>query len=179
MPYRQERLENLLDNVEYEIQRMCSTYRLKASFGLYVIENSNTDMEAVYAHSTEAASVCKNNLNTIYAYYGSEMSMKEEKAQRFTNEMSTAIEERQFLVYLQPKYSIETGKACGAEALVRWKHPEWGMVSPGDFIPVFEQNGLIVQLDYYMWENVCQILAKWQNKGMVLFPVSVNISRIG
>lgn len=177
-PYESEKIQEELLLMEQEIQGFCSTYRLKVSFGLYVIEDNTMEMESMYANTVEASRKCKYDLNRFYAYYGSEMGKKIAREQLLTNEMNKAIAEEQFHVYLQPKYSMETNRPCGAEALVRWIHPEWGMVSPGEFIPVFEQNGLIVQLDYYMWEHVCVLLQKWINAGKTVFPVSVNISRI-
>lgn len=178
LPYEKESLERKLCEYAKEIQGFSSEYRLKVSFGLYVIDNPNLEIEKMYSNSVEAAQKCKYNLNKIYAYYVSEMGKREEKAQILTNEMETAIKKQQFKVYFQPKYSIETNSPCGAEALVRWIHSEWGIVSPGEFIPVFEQNGLIVQLDYYMWENVCIILRRWIDTGITIYPVSVNVSRI-
>lgn len=178
IPYRKEILEKALMTAKEKIQKMNKSYRIKASFGLYIIEDPNRDMEDMYSHTVEASRKCKDNVNSVFAYYDHKMSDMEEKAQKLTNEMEIALNEHQFIVYLQPKYSIETDAPCGAEALVRWKHPQWGMVSPGEFIPVFEQNGLIVQLDYYMWENVCQIISEWYKKNKNVYPVSVNISRI-
>ena len=181
IPYHETQLEKILNQSENEIQGYSASYRLKASFGLYVIENTEENMEEIeemYSHTVDASRVCKDNMNLLFAYYTREMGKRAERAQQLTNEMASALKQEQFQVYLQPKYSIETGKPCGAEALVRWLHPTWGMVSPGDFIPVFEQNGLIIQLDYYMWEHVCMLLQKWNREGREMFPVSVNISRI-
>ncbi len=178
VPYDKEKVENELCINEELIQSLTANYRLKASYGLYVVDNPELEMEAMYAHSSEAAKLCKNNLNKYFAYYDTEMSEREEKAQLYINEMSKALEKEQFKVYLQPKYSIDSGRPCGAEALVRWQHPQWGIVYPGEFIPVFEQNGLIVQLDYYMWEHVCMLLSKWIKNENTVYPVSVNVSRI-
>lgn len=178
IPYEKDTLESRIGKTEQEMQNRFESYRLKLSFGLYVIEDRTLDMEKIYANAAEAARKCKNNINKFFVYYNDEMGKKEEKAQQLTNEMERGILERQFQVYLQPKYSIESNNPCGAEALVRWMHPKWGMVSPGEFIPVFEQNGLIVQLDYYMWESVCALLKKWLDEGCEPYPVSVNVSRI-
>ncbi|MDD3222561.1 MAG: EAL domain-containing protein [Lachnospiraceae bacterium] len=92
--------------------------------------------------------------------------------------MQKALDEKQFVVYLQPKFSLSTERACGAEALVRWMHPVKGLVSPGEFIPVFEKNGFISKLDYYVWEQTCHMLQGWMEAGRTPYPVSVNISRI-
>ena len=92
--------------------------------------------------------------------------------------MQKALDEEQFVVYLQPKFDLASDTACGAEALVRWLHPEKGLISPGVFIPVFERNGFISKLDYYVWHKTCALLRRWLDKGARPSPVSVNISRI-
>lgn len=82
-----------------------------------------------------------------------------------------------FQVYLQPKIGLESGKLEGAEALVRWAHPQKGMISPGEFIPLFEKNGKICRLDFYVFESVCRLLQQWKAEGKPLVPISVNLSR--
>lgn len=65
----------------------------------------------------------------------------------------------------------------GAEALVRWQHPEKGLIPPNDFIPIFEENGFVIPLDEFMWEEACKLLAEWQREGKEMLPISVNVSR--
>lgn len=88
-----------------------------------------------------------------------------------------ALVNKEFCLYFQPKIDAKTREIAGAEALVRWNHPEFGFISPADFIPVFEQNGFIQKLDMYIWEEVCKIISVWTDKGIPLVPVSVNVSR--
>ena len=94
--------------------------------------------------------------------------------------MYIAIEQKQFKVYYQPKYDItgDTPHLYSAEALIRWIHPEYGMISPGSFIPLFEENGLIQKLDRYVWEETASQIARWKENYGVTIPVSVNVSRI-
>ena len=84
--------------------------------------------------------------------------------QEIENEMEKALEERQFYIVVQPKYNSVSEKVVGGEALVRWQHPKKGMISPGVFIPVFEKNGFIIHLDYYVWEETCKLLKKVKNR---------------
>ncbi|MEG2455526.1 MAG: EAL domain-containing protein, partial [Oscillospiraceae bacterium] len=98
--------------------------------------------------------------------------------QGITNEMNFALDHRQFEIYLQPLYNIHTKLPCGAEALVRWMHPQKGIISPGRFIPIFERNGFITKLDYYVWERACQCLHGWIARGLTPLPLSVNVSRV-
>ena len=88
-----------------------------------------------------------------------------------------AIRNHEFQVYLQPKVRPDRDQPCGSEALVRWKHPKFGMVYPPEFIPLFEKNGKICDLDFYMFEEICALLHSWMAEGRPIFPISVNLSR--
>lgn len=89
-----------------------------------------------------------------------------------------SFDDDQFQVYYQPKHDAQTGKLVGAEALIRWIHPNLGFISPGDFIPVFEKKGYISELDVYVWGKTCENLRKWMDRGVPVVPISVNSSRI-
>jgi len=91
--------------------------------------------------------------------------------------MKSSLRDGHFQVYYQPKQTIKTGIICGAEALVRWIHPKLGFMNPGDFIPQFENNGFICELDFYVWEQVLKNLAEWKAQGKKIVPISVNASR--
>ena len=84
---------------------------------------------------------------------------------------------KQFQVYYQPKHDCVTGKVIGAEALIRWNHPEYGFMSPGQFIPLFERNGFITKIDSYVIRKVCEDLREWKEKRLKAVPVSINASR--
>ena len=90
--------------------------------------------------------------------------------------MQSAIAERQFMMYLQPKYSIAKNEIIGAEALVRWRHPERGMIYPNQFIPIIEENGFIKEVDYYIWGEACRFIRRCEEAGIRSCPVSVNVS---
>ncbi len=92
--------------------------------------------------------------------------------------MKNALKNEEFVLYLQPKYELQRNSIAGAEVLVRWITADGRMISPGEFIPVFERNGFILKLDQYVWEKTCQLLAGWRDEGRKIFPVSVNISRV-
>lgn len=97
--------------------------------------------------------------------------------QQIIDNMEEALEEKEFQVYLQPKHNIHTNKTGGAEALVRWIHPELGFMNPGIFIPLFERNGFIQKLDKYVVRQVCKILMGWKKEDKPMVPISVNLSR--
>ena len=97
--------------------------------------------------------------------------------QEIEKEMEKALAGRQFYIVVQPKYNPITEQIVGGEALVRWQHPVKGVISPGVFINVFEKNGFIMQLDYFVWEETCRLLAKRKKEGKTYVPISINVSR--
>ena len=124
-------------------------------------------------------------LNRIKKMYGKNVAMYDDslratllREQQILDTMERALKERQFQVYYQAKYDINTENIIGAEALERWIHPEMGFMSPGEFIPLFEKNGFIVKVDYYVWEEACKILRKWKEENRTMIPISVNVSRV-
>lgn len=110
-------------------------------------------------------------------FYSEDERKKLIREQEIVNDMEKALEGRQFSVYIQPKYNIFENKIIGGEALVRWFHPQKGMISPGEFIPVFEKNGFIIPLDYYVWEETCRFVSELKKKGYGTLPISINVSR--
>ena len=112
-----------------------------------------------------------------YAFFEDELQSQLLNEQRITETMERALEECQFQVFYQPKHETISGNIAGAEALVRWNHPEYGFMSPGQFIPLFERNGFIVKLDCFVLEQVCKDIQRWKQDGLPLVPISVNVSR--
>ena len=112
--------------------------------------------------------------------YNEEIRAKENYNQRLLNDLRRAVEQREFKVYYQPKYNIqyEPPRLASAEALVRWQHPELGLIPPCDFIPLFEGNGQISIIDKYVWAEAARQIALWKEKYGVTVPVSVNLSRV-
>lgn len=111
--------------------------------------------------------------------YNEAMQEKELLKQKLLNDLRSAIEQRQFKVFYQPKYDIQSNppQLSSCEALIRWQHPELGMIPPGNFIPLFERNGLINIVDNYVWAEAARQVAEWRDKYGVTVPVSVNLSR--
>ena len=94
------------------------------------------------------------------------------------DEIDRAFDNNEFCFYLQPKCNVATGAIVGAEALVRWNHPKYGVVSPGRFVPMLEQAGQISRLDVFVWRSVVRMLARWEREGRNLVPISVNVSMV-
>lgn len=147
-------------------------------YGVYFLDDTSLPVSEMLDRATLAAKTCKGNYLDTTAIYENEMTRKLEKEQEIINEMTTELNEKQFCVYLQPKYSLNSNLPDGAEALVRWKHPQKGIIPPGEFMPVFEKNGFVSKLDYNVWEMVCSLLNDWIEKGITPSPISVNVSRV-
>ena len=123
-------------------------------------------------------------IQQIKGIYGKDIAFFENDLQKhlldeqhISETMEDALENGEFKVYYQPKHESITGKIVGAEALVRWVHPEYGFMSPGEFIPLFEKNGFITKLDMFILEQVCKDIKRWKEKKYTFVPVSVNVSR--
>jgi len=146
--------------------------------GLYHIRRrTSLRPQGMYDRALLAIQKIKNNYEVFLAEYD-DVLRKELLVQRQVAENAQqALSEHQFVVYYQPKFDLHSNRTNGAEALIRWIHPELGFMNPGVFIPLFEQNGFICKLDYYVWEEVCKTLRNWKEQGLRIVPVSVNVSR--
>lgn len=131
----------------------------------------------VYAGANLARMAVANAPDYADAWFDDKMKEEQYWVQTVENEMEKALREREFVMYLQPKFVTSTERVGGAEALVRWKRPIEGLIPPGRFIPLFEQNGFIIKLDDFMIGEVARVQAKWLGEGKKLFPISVNVSR--
>ncbi|MDE6221789.1 MAG: EAL domain-containing protein [Lachnospiraceae bacterium] len=178
MPFREENIELLVNALQINLRKVNKDYNIKVSCGVYVINDTTLDVSEMYDRAYLAAKSCKGKFVQSIAYYNENMIEDMRQEQFIINEVNRAIDEEQFEVYLQPKFNLVTDRSYGAEALVRWKHPEKGMISPGDFIPVYERNGIIGRLDQYMWRHACMLLRKWLDEGKNPNPISVNVSRV-
>ena len=178
LPFDAEAIERFVKRAVAELDQYNREYRLVPSFGIYVIEDRHEKIQKMYELATTAAQGCKGSSVKYLSYYRPEMSEKLLQDQWVINEMEKALAQQQFEVYLQPKYNLMTEQPYGAEALIRWRHPERGMLSPGLFIPVFEQNGFIGKIDYYMWDKTSALLRRWMDEGREPGPISVNVSRV-
>ena len=154
--------------------------RVWLRMGVYADVDKGIDIERRFDRAKQAADTVKNSFARAIGLYDDSLLEQERQTEELLEDFSAAIREKQFLVYYQPKYDITQNQPVlsSAEALVRWKHPKRGMVSPGAFIPVFEKNGLIQELDNYVWNEAAAQIRDWKERFGVSVPVSVNISRI-
>ena len=176
----QERKQATLDMGrfgQFDIEVSPLMHSVVMRWGIYEITDRSVPVEQMCDRAMLAADSIKGQYDRYFAIYDDKLRGKLLREQAITDSMEAALAEGQFTVYLQPKYSLTGECLAGAEALVRWIHPQFGFMSPGEFIPLFEKNGFISRLDQYVWEQVCALLRDWQDRGLPPMPVSVNISR--
>ena len=153
---------------------------IRLRVGVYAEVDKRLEIERRFDHAKVAADSIRNDFTVSVAMYDDNLHKKEVFAERLLDDFHDALAQKQFVVHFQPKFDIrpETPVLCGAEALVRWQHPELGMVSPGVFIPLFESNGLIRDLDNYVWREAAAQIRAWKDGVGRSVPVSVNVSRV-
>ena len=148
--------------------------------GIYPNVDEHLDKDFAIGRVISTQDSIKEDLNKIVAIYDEKAQEKARFEEELISCFDTAIQEKQFKVYYQPKYSIqgEKNNLSSAEALIRWVHPKYGMISPGVFIPLFEENGLIQKLDNFVFTEVARQQAEWYEKYHFYLPISVNVSRV-
>lgn len=147
------------------------------SIGRYIVDDLSLTPSAMYDRAAMAKEVIKGRYDEHIALYDESMRNKIISEQEVISQMKQALEGEQFEVWYQPQFNHVTGALVGSEALVRWRHPEKGLISPGLFIPIFEKNGFVYEVDKYVWEQSCKFIKEMQDTKGQIVPISVNISR--
>ncbi|MBE5954470.1 MAG: EAL domain-containing protein [Lachnospiraceae bacterium] len=173
----EEDLIHRIEKIEQILWSQVPNVKLYFKFGVCIADNNDREIDSLYNNATTALEMLPEDSDEKIASYDIEMKKQQLWERRIEDEMDKALVTKQFKLYLQPKYSAKEEKLAGAEALVRWIHPVDGLIPPNKFIPIFESNGFILQLDDYMLEEVAAQQSKWSAEGRELFPISVNVSR--
>lgn len=165
-----------------EVQSWVKNYAIdadiKIAVGVCPVDVRSIPVRLMCDRANMAIASIKNNYMIYAAEYNENIRDYMFAQNELLGDVERAFAEHEFKVYLQPKYDIRTNKIIGAESLVRWHHPQRGIVYPKDFIPLFEHNMIITRLDEYIWEETCRILRGWIDKGYAAVPISVNVSRL-
>ena len=164
-----------------KVSEVCSDMptSVKLRIGVYAYCDKKLDIRARFDRAKIAADLIRNNYMVYVSTFDETLMENELFAEQLVDEFPKALAEKQFKVFFQPKFNIVGDKPVlsSAEALVRWFHPTLGMISPGKFIPLFEDDGLIAQLDEYIWRCAAETIADWKRRLGISVPVSVNLSR--
>lgn len=176
-----ERLNQIAEKMNGRILDQNRKYVLSFSAGAYPIDDPQLDTTLMRDRASLALKRAKASADTkrcccVFYRETDHLTLMQEKDME--NRMNDALENQEFIVYLQPKYSVQEAGVVGAEALVRWEDPEKGQVLPERFIPYFEKNKFIIKLDLYVFEQVCRLLRKWIDSGVTPQPISVNMSSV-
>lgn len=173
-----ERVEHFCESLNQNHKDYDKQYEIIPSIGIYEIHNYGKKMETMLDRAAIARQSVKGQHNQMYAIYDERLRQKLLREKYIEDRMSDALKNREFFVNYQPKYDSVTGLVTGAEALVRWKDGNGEIIMPSEFIPVFENNGFITELDKYVFRRVCENMSGWLEKGKNVMPVSVNLSRL-
>lgn len=173
----EEELVEFIQKLDAQINHF-KKVKLQMSYGIYTVDDRTMELRQMEDRAAIARKAAKNNILTNILFYKEQFKESLYNRKFIEENMQAAITERQFQMYLQPKYSIAKNEIIGAEALVRWKHPERGMIYPNQFIPIIEENGFVKKVDYYIWEEACRFIKRCKDEGIHPCPISVNVSRI-
>lgn len=183
LPYAlEEQIQEMISQLSSAFQKKVREKVISSTVflvcGAYVAKE-NEDIVMALDNANVARKFIKLSSNKAVCYfYDEKMRDRIGMEVDICNSMERALEEEEFQVYLQPKIGLVENHIVGAEALTRWIRPNHKMMAPDKFIPLFEKNGFIVQLDFYVYEQVCKVLRRWMDEGVTVVPISVNVSRV-
>ena len=178
-PFRND--SDLIEKIK-QIKQRINAFKIPCkvlpSFGICVATDSKMPVSLMRDYATMALKTIKGKFYADYAFFNDDMRQTMLMEKQIENDMVEALETGQFRLFIQPKVNMENGEIIGGEALVRWHHPVNGIIGPGQFIPVLEKNGFIINVDIYVWNEVFKLVGKRLKQGKKVVPISINISRL-
>lgn len=177
---KQENYEQIHSKIVSGLPEIFDIPNSRLKMGVCPKENYNADIEKRFDKAKVACETIMKEYTKNIAFYDHSLYERDKYYERLIHDMREALENHDFKIYYQPKYKIDGEKPvlCSAEALVRWVHPKLGLINPCDFIPLFENNGLIQLLDRYVWAESGRQIKEWKKKFNISIPISINVSRI-
>lgn len=175
---REDDIMKVVQGITDAVQNCSDIFNVKVNFGIYRIVDKDEKISEMLSRMVLAKRSVPEDGECNYVYFNEELSRKYEENRKMCEEMEKALDEKKFVMYLQPMVDLHIYKIYGAEALVRWEHEEKGLLSPYAFLPLFENTNLMMKLDYYMWEEACKTLRRWIDNKIELLPLMLNISPI-
>lgn len=175
-----EEIYSLIDDICWFEDLQKQNYKPEIYVGIYCTGTDPNELtiSEMIDRAIMAQKSVKGSSEYHIAFYTEDIRERVIAEKELERRMESALANGEFTPYFQPKYCVDTGEIVGAEALVRWISPESGFMSPGKFIPLFEQNGFVINLDQYIFETVCKQMREWLDAGIKVVPVSVNVSRL-
>ena len=151
--------------------------RISRKIGVYTVNDPEISPEQICDRACLALDSIHHQSESRIVFYDELLHEKLMKEHQMLDYIQTALDNKEFKIYLQPKFNMLTNEVIGAEALIRWIHPKFGFIPPDQFIPLLERENSIYQVDQYMWASACQILKTRKEKGLERLPISVNVAR--
>lgn len=173
----EKRLEKIIEEVNSFNINSQVPYNIDFSKGAYCVKNKKLEINNMIDYAVTARKNYDVSKGNYCSFYDETLILKLEKELELINCLEASLKNKDFKIYFQPKIIIKDGEIGGAEALIRWQHPDYGLMSPSEFIPLFEKNGLIPKIDLFVFEQVCSFLNKRLKNGEQIFTISVNVSR--
>ncbi len=170
-------LVEIVEQLDERISEYKVAYKVMPAFGICIADTPTMSVSIMRDYATLALNTIKGKFYAKYAFFDAKMRRNRLINKMVENDIIKALAEAQLVPFIQPKVDMEDGSIVGGEALVRWCHPEKGMVMPGDFMPVLERNGLIIDVDICVWKQVFQFVGERLAQGKEVVPISINISR--
>ncbi|MCR4655015.1 MAG: EAL domain-containing protein [Lachnospiraceae bacterium] len=167
------------DRLQTKVSELAPNANIRLRMGVMPWQRKLEPVQ-LFDRARTACNLARGNYKEHLIIYDEKVSEREDFEQKLVSGLRHALEAKEFEVFYQPKFNIQTDppRLASAEALVRWRHPEMGMISPGDFIPLFEKKGQISLLDKYVWSETAKQIAEWRDTAGITIPVSVNLSRV-
>lgn len=177
--YQEEQeLVDIVMRIKKAVDEFPIDCKVLPAFGIATAQGNSPAISYLKDCATMALNTIKGKFYASYAFFDEKMRKQQMLEKQIENNIVAALKNGEFALYIQPKVDMATGQITGGEALVRWVDPDHGVISPGEFLPVLEKNGLVIDLDVYMWERVFQMQSRLLKQGSRLVPVSVNVSRV-
>lgn len=173
----ERRIEQIMQDIS-SFKITDSQYNIVVCAGIYVIEDVDISIDSMSDRANLANRRIKGCHNSSYFIYNDDIRNQLIEQNEIENQMKKALENKEFIVYLQPKFDLQTEKVSGAEALIRWQHPDKGLIPPDRFIPIFENNGFVTEVDLFVLEEICKKQKEWIEQGHTPHIISVNQSRL-
>ena len=174
----EETVRTLIASITDELENASDIFQIETGFGIYHITDPTERVSEMLSRMVLAQRSARAVEGKNYAWFDAAMKEQYEENKRMCEEMEKALDERKFVMYLQPMVDLHIYQIYSAEALVRWEHEEKGLLSPYAFLPLFEDTNLMLKLDYYMWEEACRTIRRWIDNKMDPLPLMLNISPI-
>ncbi len=174
----EQELIEIIDQIVKDIDDFQIDCKVLPSFGVCTSEKNGLNVSYMKDCATTALNTIKGKFYATYAFFDEKMRREKLREKQIENDIVESLKNKQFALYIQPKVDMRTGKIIGGEALVRWIHPKQGMISPGEFLPVLEKNGFVINVDTYIWEKVFAFIRDLENSDIEPVPISINVSRV-